>query len=222
MSEEQNPTSSTVPTTTTDAPAAAAAPPAPAPITMTHDQFEERLRRAQRSYLRDTFGTDDPDTLKQRLEAAAGAEAEAEQRRQAEMSELQREREARERAEARAAEYEIERDNARFEALVSGYCAELGISGLDYAKFKIVERIERMGDDEGDLDTKAFLGELLTDPRHAAALGAVLPGRGTPATTTATAPEPGAPAPGRDAKEPNAFDLDAAAWAARRRALGLQ
>jgi len=75
-------------------------------LELSRSALDSRLRRHTSAELKKRFGTDDPDTIKAKLDKLAQMEADEEKRKQQEMSEVEREKDLRAKAEARAAQAE--------------------------------------------------------------------------------------------------------------------
>ena len=87
-------------------------------LTLSRAALKSRLQRATRSELKERFGTDDPEDIKQKLDLLATYEAEKEETRLANLSELEREREMRARAEGERDEWKRQHGELRDSYLV--------------------------------------------------------------------------------------------------------
>jgi hypothetical protein len=196
---------------------------APEEIRLTSEQLRDRLERSRTAFLR-AHGFKDEDelkALKKREEERSKAEDEARRaalsREQQLQEDLQREKDARLAAERQSQQVQFERE-------VATVCASLGVRNYDYALFE-VGRARAAATPEQPLDIAAWLqAQIEAKPAMRAALGLEAPPQSvtSPVTTTvggqvtSTAPRvtgPGAPK--------TAFDLDQAAWQAKREALGI-
>lgn len=212
-------------------------PPAPAPapegeekITLTTTQLNERMERARRGLLKKEFGVDDPEALQAKLKRLTDLEKTEEDRKKAQMSaeeklqaDLATERGKREAAEKAA-------EAAKVDAHLTRLFASNGIKNVDYATFKVMNKLGSLPETE-ELDENAYLAELLKDPRERIALGLDVtpappadPTKVTVPPTTTVAPGTAPTPPGANPAVPpkSAFDLDQQAWAKRKADLGIQ
>lgn len=219
------------PTPVPETPAAAEAPASSEPYAVFKDaaSFQKRVDQSTRAALRRELGIDDVDALKAKLSAAEKYEAEREAARQAqltneqrlseEISRLTREKEAAEQL-ARTRE---------FEAHTTRLFSTMGIREHGYATFRLQEA-QRAHKGEAAFDDKAFLESLLADPRARIQLGVdEVPAPGAPASTVdrpanttlpAAFEAPKTPPAGAGPKQPSAFELTPAEWAARKQSYG--
>jgi hypothetical protein len=189
--------------------------PAPAvPFAVFHnaESLNERLSRAQRSHLKDQFGTDDAEVIKARLKKAEELEAAEKERERKDMSELQKTQSDLTAEKAAKAKVEEELNKVRFERHVAGLCAELQIPNVDYALYVVAQAAEKTADG-AQLDAKAHLQGLLEKPQFKAAFGiqeqpTVVPQPvNTSPTPTTPAPAP-VPANGHQPPAADAFSMN--------------
>lgn len=187
------------------------------------EQFDERLNRAQRSYVRELTGLEDPNEVKQRLQRLKELEDAEAARKREEMTATQRlEADLAAEKAARAAA-ETARDGERFRATVAGECARLGIKNLKYAQFVVAEAAEALPDGQ-QLDPHAYLKDLVEKPEYKSAFGLEVPATVVPAPVN-TSPSPGAPpppppAPGTPPGTVDAMAMDPKAFRAHLDSLG--
>ena len=148
--------------------------PAPAPqlntISLTSEQLDERLGRAKGAYMREQFGTNDPEEVKSRLARLQEMEAaEAEREREAMSAQEKLQQDLKLAQEERIAAQE-ERDAIAFESHVKGECAKLGIKNVDFAMWEVARAAEGMGEGE-QLDAQEHLKGLTESEQYKAALG---------------------------------------------------
>ena len=167
----------------------------------TAEAFQDRVGRAARSHLKKELadlGIEDISQLKEQMAEAAKIREQQEEQRKAEMSEIERLREEKTLLEQRAQEQEARADEIAFDAHIAKLCISRGIKDAEYAKYRIMQRVESLGEDE-ELDEAAFLDELMANPQTKAALGieeAPVPPRqvdAKPSTTTSNGAKPGTP-----------------------------
>ncbi len=157
------------------------------------EQLDERLNRAGRAYVREQFGVENPDDVKQRLARLKELEDAEAARKREELTATQRlEADLAAEKAARAAA-ETARDGERFRATVSEQCARLGIKNLKYAQFVVAEAAEALPDGQ-QLDPHAYLKDLVEKPEYKSAFGLEVPATVVPAPVN-TSPNPGAPPP---------------------------
>lgn len=189
-----------------------AEPPKPFAVFESAEAFNKRINQATRASMREMFGTDSPDEVRGRLSELDTLKKAEDERKRQEMSELQRvqtdlanEKAARERAEG-------ERNTVRFQAHVSGICAKLGVSNVEYALYLASGAVEKTPEGQ-QLDVEAHLKGLIDgDPKYKAAFGIAEPTapvvqqQGAPITSTPN-PGQGAPPPAPPGGSPTApFD----------------
>jgi hypothetical protein len=146
--------------------------------------FESRLKK---------LGIEDPGTLKDSMARLAEYEKQREEQRQADLSEQERLQETLATEKTAREEAERQLQDMRHDLKVRDTCAELKITNLDYARFKLAEAARAHTGDE-PFDAKAALEKALdTD---AVALGAKSPDPASvPATTSPEKGEPPPPSP---------------------------
>lgn len=201
--------------------------PVPGDITMTSGQLSERLERDRAAQLQ-RMGFESEEQLTAMRERDAAATTAAEEARRSTLSREQTLAEDVLRAEGERDAFETERDDLRFQAHVSGICANVGVRNLDYA-LHMVEAAANATPEGQELDVEAFLRERVDpeNPQHAAnraALGLEAPVVTTPVPVTnidGNPPPMPPPAGGGDPKGFDAMDADAAAWQQRKEALGI-
>lgn len=177
-----------------------APPPAPAPpaqpfaVFESQAAFEERMSRAQRSFVREQYGVEDPNEVKTRLARLKELEDQEAARKREEMTATQRLEQdlANEKAARLAAE--AARDGERFRATVSGECARLGIKNLKYAQFIVAEAAEALPDGQ-QLDPYAYLKDLVEKPEYKGAFGIEVAAPAVQPAPVNTSPQPGTPPP---------------------------
>jgi len=192
----------------------------------TADAFNDRVGRAVRAQIQKQYGMS-PDELSGLIETSNQQKQAEEERRQAEMTEVDRAKTAAAEAEQRARAAEEARDVAELNAHLSTIFSQRGIKNFDYAKFKVLQRLEELGEGE-ELDEGQYIDELLRDPSTAYSFGvtqSVTVPAGTSPAPGGPAGTPGAPPqanpPNAAPETPDAFKMPADAWAAKQRALGL-
>lgn len=180
---------------------AGGAPPAPAPpaapfaVFESQAAFDERMARAQRSHLREQFGTEDPAEVKTRLDrlkALEDAEAARAREQLTATQKLESDLAAARLAQAKAEE---EAGTQRFRALVSQDCVALGIKNVPYALYVVGMAAEALPDGQ-QLDAHAHLSGLLAKPEYKSAFGI------TEAPTVVTQPVTTSPNPSNPAPAP--------------------
>lgn len=138
--------------------------------TLTHEQFKERMERANAKQLKKLFGTSNVDELTQRFKRLSELESAEEERKRQEMTEMERHKADLEAEKAARAKTEEELAEVKFDAHVSGICASLGVKNIDYAKFIVGKKASALPDGE-ELDVREYLEERLGDDKYQAALG---------------------------------------------------
>jgi hypothetical protein len=192
-------------------------------ITLTSEQLRDRLDRSRTAFLR-ANGFASEDELKALRQRDVDRVATEEAARKATMTREQQLQEELAQANARSVASEERAARAHFDRHVAGVCATLGVKNLDYATF-LVEQAAQAIPDGQELDVQAWLqSRLESHPATRAALGIDAPVTSVidPVTTVPVgAPPPTAPRPGNGPAPVDAFGMDAAAWQAKREALGI-
>lgn len=178
-------------------------PPPPAPgggqpfaVFESQAAFEERMARAQRSHLREQFGTENPDEVKQRLARLQELETAEAERKRAELSETQRLQADLQAAQAAREQAERALQDQRFETRVSGECAQLGVKNVKYALFLVNEARSALPEAQrGGFDPRTHLDGLLAKAEMKAALGIEAPPTVVTSAPVTTSPNPGQPPP---------------------------
>jgi hypothetical protein len=180
----------------------AGAPPAPAPapgqpFAVFHNQaeFDARIERAQRSALREQFGTESADEVKARLARLKELETAEEERKRAELTETQKLQADLAAERERVTRLERERAAAEWRVQVTSACVSTGIKNVKYALFEADEARSRVPAGQA-FDVEAHLKSLLEKPEMKGAFGvASEPITTVPAPVT-TSPNPdGEPPP---------------------------
>lgn len=205
------------------------AEPSEETLTLTTSQLKQRMDRAVRAALKRELGVDSLDSIKADIARKAELEKVEEERRQQSLTAQQRleEQLANERAAREAAEAQAEQ--ARVDLHLSRLFAKHGVKNADYATWRIMDKLNALGDDE-ELDEEAFLTGLLAHDHERIALGLEArqaapaePQRvAVPATTTTppgTAPK--APTAGVPLPPKSAYDLSPQEWHRRKAELGI-
>jgi hypothetical protein len=162
-------------------------PPAPPPeetFTFSQKALKKRLNREKESAQKEmleTLGFKTLDEFSAWRKEDKKAKAAAEAKRREEMTEIERYKadlaaanEARTNYEQQLENAKIQQQAAQIDAQINAVCAKKGIKDLEYAKFKIQQGVENLGDDD-ELDFDTYLDELLEDDRQKISLGFVDP-----------------------------------------------
>ncbi len=205
-------------------PAPAAEPPAPPPgdseaiVFADSKALDARLDRARlnsrKKFLKEA-GFESEEAFAAFKTAADEQAAAAEEARRSEMSEIERYKtdleaanKATGEAQARAEAAEQAAEDVRLELHLRQQCAQRGIANVDYALFKIDQKLAEMPNDE-ELDEGKFLDDLIADETQKGALGFVAPPPQEGAANTAASQDGPAPPPEGDQGEKSALDMTA-------------
>lgn len=207
-------------------------PPAPTPtgvVSMTQEQFNERLARERRSHLK-SLGFESEEQALNLKKQQEEAEKKRQEEERAKLSETERYRQDYENERRKNQQRDEELAALKFENHVTKACTELGVKNVDYAIYEVMRAADSAQPGAPPLDVKAYLTNLASSSdmkRMSLGLDVVqptptqnpVPVHSSPDGNLPPAPPP--PPPNNQNPTQNVFDMDAGAWAARKQALGI-